>query len=92
MRRRDFITGIAGSAAAWPLVARAQQPVMPVIGLLDARSIDAIADQMRAFRQGLRDTGYVEGDNVAIEYRFAENQMDRLRGLAAELVRFLGRS
>jgi putative ABC transport system substrate-binding protein len=68
-------------------VARAQQAALPVIGLLDARSFDAIADQMRAFRRGLGETGYVEGENVAIEYRFAENQMDRLRGLAAELVR-----
>src|SRR6266446_4696766 len=87
MRRRDFIIGIAGSTVAWPLAARAQQPAMPVIGLLSPASPDSFAHFMRAFRQGLKDTGYVEGDNVAIEYRWAENQMDRLPALAAELVR-----
>jgi putative ABC transport system substrate-binding protein len=86
IKRREFIAGL-GSAAAWPLAARAQQPAMPVIGLLDSRSPDALTDRLRGFRQGLKDTGYVEGENVAIEYRWAENQLDRLPALAAELVR-----
>jgi putative ABC transport system substrate-binding protein len=86
IRRRKFIT-LVGSAAIWPLAARAQQPALPVIGLLDPRSPDAMADRLRAFRQGLKDVGYVEGENVTIIYRFAEDQYDRLPGLAAELVR-----
>jgi putative tryptophan/tyrosine transport system substrate-binding protein len=85
-KRREFITLLAG-AATWPLAIRAQQPAMPVVGLLDSRSADAISDRLRAFRQGLKDTGYVEGENIAIEYRFAENQVDRLSTLAADLVR-----
>ena len=84
MERRAFIAALA-AAAAWPRVARAQQ--MPVIGFLDPRSADAIAERLRAFRQGLKEIGYVEGENVAIVYRFAENQNDRLPELAAELVR-----
>jgi putative tryptophan/tyrosine transport system substrate-binding protein len=86
MRRREFIAGVTG-AASWPLVARAQQPTMPVIGFLDPTSPDMYADRLRAFRQGLKDTGYVERENVAIEHRWAENQIDRLPELATELVR-----
>jgi putative ABC transport system substrate-binding protein len=87
MRRRDFIS-LLSSAAAWPLAARAQQPAIPVIGFLDIRSPDTLMeDRLRAFRQGLKDTGYVERENVAIEYRWAENQVDRLPALTAELVR-----
>jgi len=85
MRRRDFI--FAGSAAACPFSAFAQQTAVPVIGFLDSRSPDALVDRLRGFRLGLKDNGYVEGDNVAIAYRWAENNFDRLPELAADLVR-----
>jgi putative ABC transport system substrate-binding protein len=83
--RRKFITGL-GSAAAWPLTARAQQPTMPVIGILSGGTMEAEAFRVNAFRKGLSETGYVEGRNLAFEYRWAENHYDRLPALAAELV------
>ena len=87
MRRRDFIKVIAVLAAAWPLRVRAQQPTMPLVGFLDNRSPDAPTDLAQAFRQGLKDAGYTDGENMAIEYRWGENQVDRLQELAADLVR-----
>ena len=86
MRRRDFIQGITAVSAAWPLVVRAQQSGSPVIGFLNSASPDAYGSQLNAFREGLRENGYVEGQNVAIEYRWAENQIAQLPTLASELV------
>src|SRR6516165_857517 len=86
MRRRGFIVGL-GSAAAWPVVARAQQSEMPTIGWLDLVSPESARELLLAFRKGLAETGYVEGRNVIVEYRWAENDNDRLSALAADLVR-----
>ena len=87
MERRDFIALIGAAAAVWPVTARAQQAAMPVVGYLDSRSPEAVADRLRGLRQGLKESGYIENENVTIAYRWAENQPDRLPELATDLVR-----
>src|SRR5262245_5350996 len=87
MRRREFITLLGGAAVAWPIAAPAQQPAVPVIGFLNVNSPDPWEHRLRALRQGLKDNGFVEGENVAIVYRWAEDRLERLSELAADLVR-----
>src|SRR5262249_53324337 len=87
MRRREFITVVSGAAIACPLAAHAQQPAMPVIGYLNPTAPDLSGDRLAAFRQGLKDTGYIEGENVSIIYRWADNQLDRIPELVSELIR-----
>jgi ABC-type uncharacterized transport system substrate-binding protein len=87
MRRREFITLLGGAAAAWPLAARAQQGALPVVGILGISAPDTIGDRLRAFRLGLKEAGYIDGENLAIDYRWTENQFDRFPELAADFVR-----
>jgi putative tryptophan/tyrosine transport system substrate-binding protein len=87
MKRREFIALVGGAAVGWPVVARAQQPMMPVIGFFHLTSLELVRDLLAAFHQGLGDTGHIEGMNVAIEYRWAQGHNDRLPSLAAEMVR-----
>ena len=87
MKRREFITLVGGATAAWPLAARAQQPVMPVVGLIRSTSLAPFENLVNAFRRGLNEAGFVEGQNVAIDYRYAENRLDQLPTLVGELVR-----
>src|SRR5262249_3293410 len=86
MRRREFIAALSSAAMAWPLVARAQQPPIPVIGILNSSTVAPTSDRLAALRQGLNEAGFVEGRNVALELRFAEGHFDRLPALVADLV------